>query len=310
MFKTLFGPVPSRRLGISLGIDLVPYKFCSMDCIYCECGPTTDLIFKRDEYVKLEIVKDELKKYFDENPLPDYCTFSGSGEPTLNSKIGKVIDFLKKNYPVKIALLTNSTFLWDKKLRNELSGLDLILPSLDAAREVTMNKINRPHDGISPDLIIEGLIKFREETNVEMWLEVFILEGVNDGEEDLLSLKDTILKIKPHKIQLNTLDRPGAVEGLKPASKKRLFEIVSFLGFENVEIISKFRDRREIPSYSGDIENLIYSTIKRRPCTIEDLISITKLNVSEINKYLDVLEKDGKVLTLMGERGVFFKVAK
>ncbi len=306
-YKTLFGPVPSRRLGVSLGIDLVPYKFCSMDCIYCECGPTTDLLFERDEYVNVDVVKEELNDFFKSGKVPDFCTFSGSGEPTLNIKIGEVISFIRKNFDVKIALLTNSTFMYDNKLRKELSELDLILPSLDAISPEIMDKINRPHSAVDSKKIIEGLKSFREETDVEMWLEVFILEGINDSKEELSKLKDAILYINPHRVQLNTIDRPGTISNLEPASKRRLFEIIDFWGLENVEIISRFKSRKEIPSYNEDVESLIHSTLRRRPSTIEDLISITGLNVSEINKYLDVLEEEGKITTENGERGVFFR---
>lgn len=308
IYKTLFGPVPSRRLGVSLGIDLVPYKFCSMDCVYCECGPTTDLLFERSEYVKVDIVKRELEDFFKKGKYPDYCTFSGSGEPTLNSKIGEVVKFLSENYDVNIALLTNSTFMYDERLREELKDLDLILPSLDAVSPEVLKRVNRPHPLVNIDKIIEGLKNFREETDVKMHLEVFILEGVNDFEDELKKLKNAIIYINPHKVQLNTLDRPGSVSDLKPATKKRLFEIINFWNLKNVEIISRFKSRREIPSYSEDVEDLIFNTLKRRPSTIEDLISITGLNVSEINKYLDILEEEGKIKSETGERGVFFKV--
>ena len=149
MYKYLFGPVPSRRLGMSLGVDLVPKKVCSLNCVYCEVGKTTKLTLDRMEYVKYDKVIAELKQFMSSNPKIDYITFSGSGEPTLNIKIGDVMNFIKKNYPeIKTAVLTNGTLLFDKKLRTELLQADVILPSLDAASQEVFEKIDRPNPSL------------------------------------------------------------------------------------------------------------------------------------------------------------------
>lgn len=158
-YKYIFGPVPSRRLGSSLGIDLIPYKTCSLNCVYCECGKTTDLTFERKEYVPTERVIEELDDYLKTEPELDYITFSGSGEPTLHNGIGEIIKFLKENYPqYQLALLTNSTLLNDEKLQDEIKKLDLIVPSLDAVSEDVFQKINRPVEGLSAQKIVQGLI--------------------------------------------------------------------------------------------------------------------------------------------------------
>lgn len=309
MYKFLFGPVPSRRLGMSLGVDLVPKKVCSLDCVYCEVGKTTKLTLDRKEYIKMDKLKEELSHYFNTNPDPDYITFSGSGEPTLNSSIGKVLQFIKQNRPnIPVAVLTNGTLLYDKNVREAIIHADVVLPSLDAATEEVFRKINRPATDLSIDKYIQGLIDFRKEFKGKIWLEIFILPGYNDSENELAELKKAILKIKPDSIQLNTLDRPGTVSNLKGATKEELQRVSDYWNLNNVEIISSFQERRDIPSFRSDIETAIVETITRRPCTLDDLTKILGLHVNEINKYLDVLESEEKIETIEQERGVFYRL--
>ena len=159
MFKHLFGPVPSRRLGMSLGVDLIPHKICSLNCVYCECGPTTKLTVERGQYVPVEEVLQELTDFFERHPDPEYITFSGAGEPTLHSEIGEVIGFIKELRPgVPVAVLTNGTLLSDPRLRAELMEADLVMPSLDAATEKTFRRINRPSRQTSLEQYVEGLV--------------------------------------------------------------------------------------------------------------------------------------------------------
>jgi wyosine [tRNA(Phe)-imidazoG37] synthetase (radical SAM superfamily) len=263
---------------MSLGIDLVPHKVCSLNCIYCECGPTTDLTLIRKEYISyIEVVK-ELKHYFSNNPVPDYITFSGAGEPTLNSRFGDVIKFIKSNYPdIPVAVLTNGTLFYQKQVRKELLDADLVLPSLDAASDLSFRKINRPFPKLNINEYIQGLVDFRKEYRGKIWLEVLILPGYNDNAEELYILKEAFEKIKPDSIQLNTLDRPGTIDGLKAASKDRLQEIVDFWGLDNVEIIAAAPERKNIKSYRKDTESAILETISRRPCTVDDLVKILGL---------------------------------
>ena len=189
-YNTLFGPVPSRRLGISLGIDLVPMKTCTLNCIYCECGKTSHLTLERKEYVSFEAVKKELTHYLAHHARPNYITFSGSGEPTLNSKIGDVIRFLKDRVPdVPVAVLTNSTLFSRKQVRSDIKHAVVVIPSLDAVTEKIFNKINRPSPRLHVDTIIDGLIRFRKEYSGKIWLEVFIIPGMNDTTAELNALK-------------------------------------------------------------------------------------------------------------------------
>ena len=311
MYKYLFGPVPSRRLGMSLGVDLVPHKVCSLDCVYCECGETTKHTTERMEYILLDKVKAELKHFFAENPDPDYITFSGAGEPTLNTRIGEVLYFIKSIKPeIPVALLTNGTLLHDPGVRNEIMNTDLVLPSLDAATQDSFQKINRPAKNINIEDYIDGLVEFRKEYRGKIWLEILILPGYNDDHENLKALRTAIKKIKPDLIQLNTLDRPGTVEGLRPASRTELLSIKEELGFSQTKIISAPVNRKKINAYRKDTENAILETINRRPCTAIDLTEILGLHLNEVNKYLDVLEAEDKLKIKREQRGLFYSGKK
>jgi len=307
MFKYLFGPVPSRRLGMSLGVDLVPKKVCSLDCIYCEVGLTTKLTTERKEYIRYPSLIKELNTYFSDNPDPDYITFSGSGEPTLNSRLGDVISFIKEKKPhIPIAVLTNGTLLNDKKVRRELMEASVVLPSLDVATNKTFQKINRPEPNLSITQYIQGLVDFRNEYQRKIWLEVLIIPGINDNLRDLIALKKAIIRIKPDRIQLNTLDRPGAISDIRAASLYELQQIAKYWNLDRVEIIAAASQRKNLPAYRKDTEEAILETISRRPCTIDDLQKILGLHINEINKYLDTLEGEGKVQPQWQERGLFY----
>ena len=309
MYKYLFGPVPSRRLGMSLGVDLVPHKVCTLDCVYCECGTTTKLTFDRKEYILYDKVTKELKDFFTHNPDPDYITFSGSGEPTLNSRIGDVLNFIKKLKPnIPVAVLTNGTLLHREDVRQEIMNADVVLPSLDAALQQSFNKINRPFQSLNVQEYIQGIADFSKEFKGEIWLEILIIPGFNDSKEDLEKLKTVIRKIHPNRVQLNTLDRPGTVSGLTPADREQLQKIVDYWNFDNVEIIASVPERKDVKSYRDDIETAILETIARRPCTLDDLNKILGIHINEINKYLGVLEEQNKIHSERLERGVFYKI--
>ena len=309
MYKYLFGPVPSRRLGMSLGVDLVPRKVCSLDCVYCEVGKTTKLTIERKEYILYDRVINELTHYFKNNPDPDYITFSGSGEPTLNSRIGDVLKFIKQNKPkIPIAVLTNGTLLYDPEVREELKDADVVLPSLDAATHSIFHKINRPAAGLDIEKCIQGLIDFRKEFQGKIWLEIFILPNYNFEKTELKELEKIITRINPDAIQLNSLDRPGTVADLYSADRKELEKIAKLWNFKNIEIISAASQRKNIQSYRSDAGTAIFETISRRPCTIEDLMKILGIHINEINKYLDVLEAEKKIETIRQKRGVFYQI--
>jgi wyosine [tRNA(Phe)-imidazoG37] synthetase (radical SAM superfamily) len=268
MYEHLFGPVPSRRLGMSLGIDLVPHKVCTLNCVYCECGPTNRLTLRQHPYIPVEAVKQELSHYLDHHPAPDYITFSGSGEPTLNAGIGEVLSFIKGlHIPIPVAILTNGTLLNHKAVRDSILGADLVLPSLDAVSDAVFEKINRPHPGLAAKDCIQGLIDFRNSFAGRIWLEIFILPGYNDNPEELGGLNAACDKIRPDRIQLNTLDRPGSVGDLMPVSRATLEQIAQVFTAAPVEIVSAAAIRKNMVAFRGDVETTILETIRRRPCT-------------------------------------------
>ena len=309
MYKYLFGPVPSRRLGISLGIDLVPHKVCSLDCIYCECGPTGKLTMERKEYVPYNKVTMELDHYFSTRMDPEYFTFSGSGEPTLNVRIGDLIQYIKDRKPgIPVAVLTNGTLLIKKEVRYELRNADLVLPSLDAASAESLQRINRPHHSLNIDTYIDGLRLFRDEYPGRIWLEVFIIPGYNDNKTDLSLLKESFRKIRPDRIQLNTLDRPGTISDLRAATHSELQHIINYWQLPNVEIISRVGGLKENITYRSDTGTAILEIVSRRPCTIDDLSEILGLPTSGISKYLDALVSENKILPVRQDRGIFYQV--
>jgi wyosine [tRNA(Phe)-imidazoG37] synthetase (radical SAM superfamily) len=306
-YKYLYGPVPSRRLGFSLGVDLVPLKICSLNCIYCQLGRTTKLTVERKEYFPTAEIIEELDQYLKSSPSLDFVTFSGSGEPTLHSRLGELIDFVKDNYSqYQVAVLTNGTLFDRSEVRREVRKADLLIPSLDAASEPVFKRLNRPHPGLNLEEIISGLIQLRNEFEGEIWLEVFIVPDLNDDETELHVLKEAIEKIKPDKVQLNTLDRPGAESWVVAARKERLEKIASYL--PRAEVIAKFPSEKKTGAYSKDIEASIVSTLKRRPCTALDLSRILNLHPNEVNKYLHALLEEEKVKREEEERGLFFRV--
>ena len=307
-YRYLFGPVPSRRLGISLGVDLVPPKVCSMDCVYCECGPTTELTLERGEYVPTAEVIRELDDFLAARPAPDFITFSGAGEPTLHSGIGAILSHVKADHKAPVALITNATLLDQAEVRRELKGLDLILPSLDSATAAGLQQINRPHPNLRPERIVDGLAAFRRGFPGEIWLEIFLLHPFNTTEDELERLQAAIDRIRPERVQLNSLDRPGTEAWVRKVSQDDLESIAARIAHPRVEIVSKYRQRVDIRAYRQDIEAAIVETISRRPCTVRDLCDVLGLRSQEIRKYLDVLESDRRLKAEIQDRGIFFRL--
>jgi len=237
-YRYLFGPVSSRRLGRSLGVDLVPLKTCNYDCVYCECGKTTNATSKRQEFIPTGEVISELSHFLSSSPALDYITFAGSGEPTLFKGIGEVIRFLKDRFPAyRIAVLTNSSLLSDPEVRTDLMPADVVLPTFSTAINGTFQAMHRPVPGMDPAVILEGLLRFRGEYRGEIWLEIFIIPGLNTSDLELAGLRDAIYAIQPDRVQLNTLDRPGTDDRVRPASPGELARIARALGFTKTEII-------------------------------------------------------------------------
>ena len=231
-YKYIVGPIISRRLGVSLGIDPIPSKVCSFDCLYCEIKKTTTKTLERKEWILAEDILLELKNYLDihKDKKIDYITFSGSGEPTLNSKLGYIIDEIKKITTIPIAVITNSSLIHLKEVRDELAKADLVIPSLDAVSESIFKKIDIPHKDIKIENIIDGLIKFSKEYRGEIWLEILILDGYNDTIEEFEKFVEVVKKINPDKVQINSLDRAPAYSVARKANEDKLLKLKRLIG--------------------------------------------------------------------------------
>lgn len=304
----LFGPVKSRRLGRSLGIEMVPKKICSMDCVYCEVGKTTFLTFERGTYhpwEKIELSIVEAKKV--ENFF-DFFTFTGSGEPTLNVYFKEAIDLARKILSKPIAVLTNSTLIYFEDVKEALCKVDVVLPSLDVATQETFVKLNRPVPNLKIEDIIKGLEHLRQKMRGEMWLEIFLVKGFNDSEEEILRLKKVIEKINPHKIQLNTVVRPPAYPIAKPVSFEKLQKIAKYLGEKAEIIVEKEKiEKFEKPfKLRENLEEAILKYLQIRPATFEELSEVFQLSLDELKFLLEKLYSLNKVETKKLENKIFY----
>ncbi|MEJ2671155.1 MAG: radical SAM protein [Deltaproteobacteria bacterium] len=288
----LFGPVPSRRLGLSLGVDLIPPKTCTYDCIYCEVGSTTHQTRKRFVY-QTETIIAELEDYLrDLSQPPDVITLAGSGEPTLNLGIGRIIQVLKDISQIPVAVLTNGALLYLPEVRAELAAADLVLPSLDAAREETYRFINRPLPELSLDSLLEGLSALRREYPGKILLEIMLLKGINDTLEELDLLRRALRKITPDKIQLNTAVRPVVEAAARQLNLTEMEAVAAFLGGP-VEVIASFNreDIAELPCQDEDLVEML----SRRPMTAGDLAKLLGLPLVQVVARLKRLLDSGRI---------------
>lgn len=306
----VFGPVPSRRLGISLGVDIVLAKTCTLDCIYCEAGRTTLHTAQRRKYLDTLEIIGELEQRLATNPPLDYITFSGAGEPTLHSGIGEIIGFLKGKYgKYKICLLTNGTLLGDERLIEDLAPVDLVVPSLDAGDEDTFRKINRPCAGLTCAGLVESIVKFRRRFKNQLWLEIFVVPGINDSEKALHSIRDSAALVMPSKIQLNSLDRPGTEKWVAKADRDILDRFRDVLqSVAPTEIIAKFAaGSTRTQSENISLEAQILDTVSRRPCTYDDLAATLGPAGSTLQCAIDQLLQQKKIFMEKMPRGIFYK---
>jgi len=238
--KYIYGPIKSRRLGLSLGLSLSVVKKCNLNCVYCQWGRTPATVSERKEYVSSSEIIAELNAWFKAHPQKakelNFVTISGLGEPTLNTCIGDLINRLRGVTGAKIALITNSTLLGDPEVRKSILGVDLIVPSLDSVDPGIFQRIDRPHAGIELDKIIEGLVSLRKEFRGQIWLEVMLVSGINDDAVHIEALGSAIQRINPDRIQLNSPVRSTAEKNILPVDKSRMEEIRKALG-EKAEIV-------------------------------------------------------------------------
>ncbi len=291
--KRIFGPVPSRRLGRSLGIDVIPAKTCSFDCVYCECGATTDLTCSRREFYPLEELLEELRERLVEIPeQPDVITLSGAGEPTLYSRMGELILEAKRISRLPVAVITNSSLMIDPEVREELYPADYVLPSLDSALQESFEKINRPHPSCRIDSIIAGLAEFAGKYEGRLFLEILLLEGYNTDDVNLDALRRAVEAVSPDSIQLNTAVRPGTVRRIVPLDGNEMERLRRSFG-PRCEIIADTHPHRSREDKA--VEEKILSMIERRPCTVDDISLSLGVPIPGAVKMLDSLSRAGIV---------------
>jgi len=296
----LFGPVPSRRLGRSLGLDITPYKTCTFDCVYCQLGRTTNKTVQRREYIAKDLILCELWDFLPEGAEDvDYITFAGSGEPTLHSGIGEMIDAIKTMTDIPVAVITNGSLLFREDVRDDLLNADLVLPSLDAATTSAFRAVNQPHESLSVDRIIEGLRMFREVFRGEFRLEIMFVRGVNDGTDEITALLDAISVIDPDRVQLNTVVRPPR-EDVLPVDEGGMVRIrEAFGGNFDVEIIAEKRI---------EVRADILPLLERRPLTLDQIAGSLGMHRNEAAKYLRELAEQGAVVETVHRDKRYFGV--
>ncbi len=296
-----YGPVSSRRLGFSLGVDLFPKKTCSFNCIYCQLGKTSKKTLRRLSFANLYKLRKELREILRKKPKIDYITISGSGEPTLHKNLDKIISLIKKetknNYP--ICVITNSSLLYRKDVRKELRKADLLIPSLDSASPQLFKKINRPHSKISLSKIIKGLISLRKEFKGKIWLEIMLVKGLNDTLGEAKKIKKVVEKIAPDKIHLNLPTRPTPTKIPIPNYKK-LGKIKKILGKKASIVISFLKTKQK--RYNHNIKENILEFLRRRPADLEELSLSLGENPSLVIKYLNTLLKEKKIKKISHKR--------
>lgn len=301
--KYLFGPVPSRRLGRSLGVDVIPYKTCTYDCIYCQLGTTTRLTVEREAFVPVGAVLNELDAALGKGAPPDYITLSGSGEPTLYAELGPLIAGIKARTTIPVAVLTNGSLLWDADVRREVSRADLIIPSLDAGDAVLFRCVNRPHAGITFEQMLGGLVALRADFPGPVWLEVMLLAGMTAIPSEVAKIRRQIERINPDRVQVNTVVRPPARDFAFPVPAARLAQLTGQLG-PRAEVICDEQEIHEAPTAAatrGDIIDLLV----RRPCSLEDIAHGLGMHPNEVVKHLDYLA-EGQWLTMTWQQGKRF----
>jgi len=301
----IFGPVPSRRLGRSLGVDLVPFKTCTYDCIYCQLGCTTNKTLQRQEWVPLDQVLEELQSRL--SSRPDYITLSGSGEPTLYSRIGELIEKIKDLTPIPVAVLTNGSLLGRPEVRYELQRADLVIPSLDAGCDTFFQYVNRPLPEITFDRMVQGLIDFRKEYQGKYWLEVFLLGGVTSTEPEIQKLSKWIGQIAPDRVQINTVTRPPAESFAMSVPKDRLAHLAAQLA-ENAEIIADYHHVHDQEIFTATCENIL-DLLRRRPCSLEDIAAGLGSHRNEVAKYLEDLLAQGIIQTERQNNQLYYTIA-
>ena len=301
--KYLFGPVPSRRFGRSLGIDLSVYKTCSLDCVFCQLGRTTKKTLARREYVPTDMVIAELREWLAKDGKADYITLSGSGEPTLHSRFGEVLEFIHSNTRIPAVLLTNGTLLHLPEVRDAASLADIVKVSLSAWDETSYCWVNRPHPQLHFGQLIEGQKAFRAQFKGKLWMEVFLVAGINSMSSDVSKIAALAEEIRPDRIQLNTVIRPPAEEFAVALSRKQA-EALTHLFHPRAEVIGEFKTK--YPERMQVNQETIFSMLQRRPCTARQIADTFGMHLNEVSKYLGNLMHIGQIRTERRDNTVYY----
>lgn len=306
-FQYLYGPVPSRRLGLSLGLDLVPFKTCSYDCTYCQLGKTTHLTLQRQDHVPHDRVMRELQQKLASNPMPDIITLAGSGEPTLHAGIGDLIRQIKRITSVPVAVLTNGSLLWDPAVQQELAPADIVLPSLDAGDAATFQTVNRPHHHLSFDQMVNGLVDFARHFKHQIRLEVFLLKGIHDHPQAMKNIANWVHRIQPHFVQFNTLARPGSTPHARALHPDLIHSFSSLFHIPCEVIAPGPPQSTATPPDTQALDHDILALLSRRPCTLSDIASGLNLRPNQVLKTLDRLLQLGEVQTVQKDDHLFYR---
>lgn len=291
-FKYIYGPVPSRRMGLSVGISPIAEGHCNYSCIYCQLGRTRNMTNERKRYFDHRDIVEEFKLYLSKDIKFDVATIVGDGEPLLYADLGILIDELKLLTDKPIALITNGSLLFDAKVREDLKNADIILPSLDATDEEMFKKINRPHGSIKFDDVIRGLQIFSNEYKGQLWIETMIVEGINDNRKFFLDLKELLDTIKYHKLYINSPVRPPAETYVKQVSKDIIEEAVSILGGISID---KLASEGFYSKVEDDYEAVL-SIVRRHPMNQFEIKSfIEQRGKSDIKDFFEKLNNDDKI---------------
>jgi wyosine [tRNA(Phe)-imidazoG37] synthetase (radical SAM superfamily) len=291
--RFVYGPVASRRLGFSLGVDIIPFKTCTLDCVYCQLGSAGKTTVRRGSFFPPEAILAQIKEALGSGQRIDVITFSGSGEPTLSKDLGLLIRAIKKMTAVPVAVLTNGTLLGRADVRRDLAAADIVVPSLDAVPAPLFRRVNRPHASLDNRRIIDGLVRFREGFPGRIHLEVMLVKGVNDSPEALEAVRRAAARIRPDEIELNTVVRPPADRSARPLEPAALAAIKKRLG-PRAKVVASFAGRKQAAA-GGDLERAILVTVGRRPQTAGDIAAALGRRRDEVLKALSRLLAGGRV---------------
>lgn len=302
-YKYLFGPVPSRRFGRSLGVDLTPYKTCSLDCVFCQLGRTTAKTVARQEYVPTDSVLAELEQWLERDGQADYITLSGSGEPTLHSGFGKVLEFIRSKTVIPAVLLTNGTLLQLPEVREAAACANVVKVSLSAWNQASYEWVNRPHPQLEFDQLVTGQENFRAQYKGQLWMEVFLVAGINSLPADVRKIAEHAKAIGPDRIQLNTAVRPPA-EDYAAALSEEGMRGLPLLFEPQAEIIYEFKAVQNKPIKAN--QATILSMLQRRPCTAQQIADIFGMHLNEVSKYLGRLMRTDQIRAERKKHNVYY----